>query len=149
MLNGRKGCVVCVTFRPTEYNPCAGPEGSAMFRDRREAWARLAEQLKHLADRDVVVLGLPRGGIPVAFEVATALRAPLDVFVVRKLGVPWHEELAMGAIAPRGVRVLNKSVVNRLGISRDTIDEVVEREKQELERREVAYRDGRTPPELR
>jgi len=120
-----------------------------MFRDRREAGARLAEQLKHLADRDVVVLGLPRGGIPVAFEVATALRAPLDVFVVRKLGVPWHEELAMGAIAPRGVRVLNKSVVNRLGISRDTIDEVVEREKQELERREVAYRDGRTPPDIR
>ncbi|MCI0701072.1 MAG: phosphoribosyltransferase [Planctomycetia bacterium] len=120
-----------------------------MFRDRKEAGAMLAEQLQPFAGRNVVVLGLPRGGMPVAFEVASALRAPLDVFVVRKLGVPWQEELAMGAIASGGVRVLNESVVTRLGIPPATINEVTEREKQELERREVAYRDGRTPPEIR
>jgi erythromycin esterase-like protein/predicted phosphoribosyltransferase len=97
---------------------------------------------------DVVVLGLPRGGVPVAYEVATALDAPLDVFLVRKLGVPGHEELAMGAIASGGVIVLNEDVVIGIGISSDAIREVAERESRELARREQAYREGRPMPEL-
>src|SRR5205823_5209850 len=102
------------------------------------------------ADRsDVIVLALPRGGVPVAFEVAQRLRAPLDVFVVRKLGVPWHEELAMGAIATGGVLVVNDSVVNALGIDADVITAVAAREQRELERRERAYRGDRAPPEVR
>jgi predicted phosphoribosyltransferase len=94
---------------------------------------------------DVVVLALPRGGVPVAFEVASELGAPLDVFVVRKLGVPGHEELAFGAIASGGVRVLNHDVVRSLNISRDLIERVTSREHEELARREAAYRDGRPP----
>jgi predicted phosphoribosyltransferase len=121
-----------------------------MFRDRTEAGAVLAHLLRRYTDRDnVIVLALPRGGVPVGFEVATALRVPLDVFVVRKLGVPWHPELAMGAIASGGVRVLNHDVISALRISDDTIEEVAEREADELERRETAYRDGRARPEIR
>lgn len=96
----------------------------------------------------MIVLGLPRGGVPVAAEVAAALGAPLDVFVVRKLGVPGHDELAMGAIADGGVRVLNPSVIAGLRISPDEIDRVADREARELERRARAYRDDRPPPEL-
>src|SRR5215207_905116 len=112
-----------------------------LFRDRAEAGKRLAAQLTDYADRaDVLVLALPRGGVPVAFEVAEALRAPLDIFLVRKLGVPGHEELAMGAIATGGVRVLNKDVVDNLRIPGEVIDAVAADELRELERRERAYR---------
>jgi putative phosphoribosyl transferase len=116
----------------------------AIFRDRRHAGQVLAKQLEHYAGwDDVVVLALPRGGVPVAFEVAKALKAPLDVFLVRKLGLPGHEELAMGAIASGGVRVLNEDVVRRLDIPASIIDQVASREQKELERRERAYRGDR------
>ena len=108
-----------------------------LFRDRREAGRLLAAKLTAYAHRpDVIVLALPRGGVPVADEVARALGAPLDVFVVRKLGVPGSEELAMGAVATGGVRVLNDQLVNRLGIPDHLIDAVAVREGQELARRE-------------
>jgi erythromycin esterase-like protein/predicted phosphoribosyltransferase len=124
--------------------------GPGLFRDRSEAGRLLATRLTHYADRpDVLVLALPRGGVPVAYEVASALGAPLDVFVVRKLGVPGYEELAMGAVATGGVRVLNDQLVNRLGIPDDMIDAVAAREQQELARRERLYRDGRPPPDVR
>lgn len=111
------------------------------FKDRSEAGRLLATRLSAYANRpDVMVLALPRGGVPVAFEVAQALNAPLDVFVVRKLGVPGHEELAMGAIATDGVRVINNDIVLALGISAQMIDRVAEMEQKELERREHAYR---------
>ena len=119
------------------------------FRDRREAGRVLASRLKTYAGRDdVVVLALPRGGVPVAYEVASALGAPLDVFLVRKLGTPGHRELAMGAIASGGVRVLNDDVVRWYGISESAIESVAREEAAELERRERAYRDGRPAPEL-
>jgi predicted phosphoribosyltransferase len=109
----------------------------------------LALELRAYGGRpDVVVLGLPRGGVPVAREVATALGATLDVLVVRKLGVPGHPELAMGAIAPGGVRVLNANVVHSLGISPSTIDEVAREEAAELERRQRLYRGDRPFPKL-
>src|SRR5436305_12036714 len=109
------------------------------FRDRRQAGRALAERLGTVLPReDVIVLALPRGGVPVAFEVAQALGAPLDVFLVRKLGVPGREELAMGAIASGGVRVLNEEAVRILHISRDVIDAVTREELLELERREQA-----------
>ncbi len=121
-----------------------------LFSDRVEAGRQLARQLHHLAGRqNLIVLGLPRGGVPVAFEVAKALGAPLDVLVVRKIGVPGQEELAMGAIATGGVRVVNPEVVSAIGISRRTFDEAVAAEERELERRELAYRKGRPFPDLR
>src|SRR5258706_3152944 len=121
-----------------------------LFRDRREAGRLLAEKLAAYADRsDVLVLALPRGGVPVAYEVARALGAPLDVFVVRKLGVPGYEELAMGAVATGGVRVLNEQLVERLGILEQMIDAVAARERQELARRERFYPGGRPPPHVR
>jgi putative phosphoribosyl transferase len=114
------------------------------FQDRFEAGRVLAERLNHYRDRaDVVVLGLPRGGVPVAFEVAKALHAPLDVFLVRKLGVPGHEELAMGAIASGGVRVLNDEVVTGLKIPERAIEAVAAEEGRELARRERQYRCDR------
>lgn len=114
------------------------------FRDRADAGRRLAASLARYAGRDdVVVLALPRGGVPVAFEVARALGAPLDVFLVRKLGVPGHEELAMGAIASGGTRVLNEEIVQTLGIPDRVIEVVAAREQQELARRERAYRGHR------
>jgi predicted phosphoribosyltransferase len=123
---------------------------AAPFGDRRHAGRLLATRLAHYAGRqDVVVLALPRGGVPVAFEVARVLRAPLDVFVVRKLGVPGHEELAMGAIATGGVRVVNGDVVGMLGIRPGQIEAVAARERRELERREAAYRHGRSPVPVR
>lgn len=119
------------------------------FRDRREAGRQLAEALAAYAGRaDVLVLALPRGGVPVAFEVAQALRVPLEVFVVRKLGVPGHEEYAMGAIASGGVRVLHEDVLQRLHIAAAAVDEVSAREQRELLRREAAYRGGRPFPAL-
>src|ERR1700682_23526 len=120
------------------------------FRDRREAGQQLAAKLATYANRpDVLVLALPRGGVPVAYEVASALGAPLDVFVVRKLGVPGHEELAMGAVATGGVRLLNDQFVKRLGIPQRIIDTVTARERQELARREDLYRGGRPRPDVR
>jgi len=116
------------------------------FRNRRDAGRILASYLAQYADRpDVVILALPRGGVPVGFELARALRAPLDVMVVRKLGVPGHEELAMGAIASGGVRILNHDVIQMLGIRPDTFECVAEQEQQELARREAAYRGNRGP----
>src|SRR3954453_5075742 len=104
-----------------------------MFRDRHDAGQRLASALQQYSGReDVIVLALPRGGVPVAFEVARALKAPLDVFLVRKLGVPGHEELAMGAIASGGVRLLNEDVLRPLRISGEVIDAVAAEEQQEL-----------------
>lgn len=118
------------------------------FRDRTEAGQKLAEKLAAYANRwDVLVLGLPRGGVPVAFEIAKALKAPLDVLVVRKLGVPDRPELAMGAIAGGGVRVLNEDVVRSLAIPNQTIDRVAESEQKELQRRENLYRGNRPAPD--
>src|SRR5213595_4221185 len=120
------------------------------FPNRAEAGRLLAEKLENYVDRsDVVVLGLPRGGVPVAYEVAQRLGAPLDVFVVRKLGVPGFEELAAGAIASGGVRVLNEDVMRAIPHADETIEAVTARETAELERREHEYRDGRLAPELR
>lgn len=120
------------------------------FRDRVDAGRALAADLSAYAGRDdVLVLALPRGGVPVGYEVARALGAPLDVFIVRKLGVPGHEEMAMGAIASGGVRVLNDGVVGPLRISESIIDGVAAREQAELERREREYRDGRPAPDVR
>jgi putative phosphoribosyl transferase len=120
------------------------------FQDRRDAGRFLAQRLGAYADRpDVRVLALPRGGVPVGFEVARALHAPLEVFVVRKLGVPGHEEFAMGALASGGVRVINDEVVRRLGIPHDMVEAVAAREQQELSRREQLYRGERPAPEVR
>ncbi len=119
------------------------------FRDRQEAGELLAEKLTAYADQPgLLVLALPRGGVPVGAEVAKKLHAPLDVFVVRKLGLPGHPELAMGAIASGGVRVLNGDVVNTLRISDEVINAVTAEEFQELKRREQSYRDDLSPPEV-
>ncbi|OLE50802.1 MAG: phosphoribosyl transferase [Acidobacteria bacterium 13_1_20CM_3_53_8] len=121
-----------------------------IYRDRIEAGKRLAEKLTEYANRaDVLVLALPRGGVPVAFEVARALHAPLDIFLVRKLGVPGHPELAMGAIATGGVRVLNDDVVNYLDVPGEVIDAVAASEQRELERRERLYRGTRPAPDVK
>lgn len=119
------------------------------FADRADAGRQLAVKLVQFEGPDTVVLGLPRGGVPVAYEVALALHAPLDVFLVRKLGVPGHEELAMGAIASGGVRVINRSVIQELAIPRAVFDGVAANEQSELERRERVYREQRTPLEVR
>ena len=121
----------------------------ALFRDRQDAGRRLAERLAPLRDDDPVVVGLPRGGVPVAFEVATALGAPLDVVVVRKLGVPVQPELAMGAIGEEGVLVLNSELVGALGLERDEVEAVVAREEAELERRVRLFRGERPPVPVR
>src|SRR5258708_16503786 len=119
------------------------------FRDRTEAGKLLAAKLGRYANRtDVLVLALPRGGVPVAFEVARALDAPLDLFLVRKLGVPGHEELAMGAIATGGVRVLNPEVVASLRIPEAIIESAVAREEEELQRRERTYRGDVPAPDV-
>jgi putative phosphoribosyl transferase len=120
-----------------------------LFRNRSEAGRWLAERLQAFAHRpDVIVLALPRGGVPVGFELARALGVPLDVFLVRKLGLPGQEELAMGAIATGGVRVLNGDVVQALGVPASVIDRVASAEEQELRRREAAYRGTRPPPDV-
>ena len=120
-----------------------------MFENRKDAGRQLAEELSEYAGReDVVVLGLPRGGVPVAFEVANALNAPLDVFVVRKLGLPGNPELAMGAMGSGGVRVMNADVVRSYGVSEEAIERVVQEEQEKLERREEVYRGARPGVEL-
>jgi putative phosphoribosyl transferase len=120
------------------------------FQDRREAGRLLGIELREYAHHpDVIVLGLPRGGMPVAFEVARALDAPLDLLVVRKLGVPGHEELAMGAIASGGVRVLQDDVIRELGITPPVIEQVAAAERRELARRESLYRGNRPPLDVR
>lgn len=121
-----------------------------IYRDRQDAGRELARKLGQYRDRqDVVVLALPRGGVPVGYEVARELHAPLDVFVVRKLGTPGQPELAMGAIASGGVRVINRDVVDTLGIPSAMIEQVAQIEGEELKRRERDYRGGRPPVEVR
>jgi predicted phosphoribosyltransferase len=124
-------------------------EAAVRFQDRRDAGARLASALRDEMGPDVVVLGLARGGVPVAYEVARRLRAPLDVLVVRKLGFPSQPELAMGAVGPGGARVLNDDVVRLLRMPTSAIDEIAAREQQEVERRERLYRRGRPREEVR
>jgi putative phosphoribosyl transferase len=120
-----------------------------IFKNRDDAGKRLAKELARYADRaDAIALGLPRGGVVVAFSVSEALRVPLDVLVVRKLGVPGNEELAMGAIASGGVRVLNMNVIRWLGIADPVVEEVAARELRELERRERAFRGDRPPVDV-
>ena len=128
----------------------AGAERARRFHDRYEAGRRLAGELHAYAGRDdVIVVALPRGGVPVGYEVALALGVPLEVMQVRKLGVPGHEELAMGAIASGGVRIVSENVVEALGIPERVIATVAAAEVQELERRERVYREGRLFPEMR
>ncbi len=121
-----------------------------IYENRLQAGRYLATLLEQYANNpDVIVLALPRGGVPVGFEVAKALNVPLDVFIVRKLGVPGHEELAMGAIATGGIIVLNNEVINMLRIPRHVIDAVAAREEQELQRRDHLYRDDRPLPDVK
>lgn len=119
------------------------------FKDRTDGGRQLAALLGHLRGGTTIVLGLPRGGLPVAYEVAHALNAPFDVLNVRKLGVPWHEELAMGAIATGGVRVLNNDVIMSAGITKANLEEATALQRLELDRRERLYRSGRPAPDLR
>ncbi|HEU4749189.1 MAG TPA: phosphoribosyltransferase [Gemmatimonadaceae bacterium] len=119
------------------------------FRDRRDAGQQLATQLRRYAGRtDVIVLALPRGGVPVGFEVAVALDAPLDVFVVRKLGLPWHDELAIGALASGGVMYLDRDLIRLAGVSDDEVARIAAMEKLELDRRERSYRGARSFPSV-
>src|SRR5438270_631555 len=121
------------------------------FLNRSDAGRQLAAELlpRYGGRSDVLVLGLPRGGVPVAFEIASALDAPLDVFLVRKLGLPGHEEFGIGAIASGGIRVVDESVLSAYGVTPETLDRITEREQRELERREKLYRDDRPPPAIR
>jgi predicted phosphoribosyltransferase len=119
-----------------------------IFEDRGDAGRRLAAKLSAYADGDTRVLALPRGGVPVAFEVAGTLHAPLDVFVVRKIGAPGREELAIGAIASGGVRVLHDETIALLGVDPAVIDDITQRESMELERREALYRGGLPAPDV-
>jgi putative phosphoribosyl transferase len=119
------------------------------FHDRLEAGQVLAKQLSHYrGEPNLLVLALPRGGVPVAFEVAKALDAPLDVFLVRKLGLPGHEELAMGAVANGGIEVLNEDVVGQLHIPRELIENAAQRERRQIERQRQLYRDGLAAPKI-
>ena len=121
-----------------------------LFQDRSEAGRILARQLEKYKNRpDVLVLALPRGGVPVAYEVAKELNAPLGIFLVRKLGVPGHEEVAMGAIATGGIRILNEDFIRQLGIPKRVVDAVTAREQQELERRERLYRGDQPAPDIK
>ncbi len=120
-----------------------------LFHDRSEAGRMLADRLLNYADRpDVLVLALPRGGVPIGYEVARRLRVPLDLFLVRKLGLPGHEELAMGAIASGGVRVLNHELIEYVGVPREVVDHVTALEQRELLRRHRLYRDDRPAPDV-
>lgn len=120
------------------------------FRNRRDAGQKLAQKLSHYASRpDVIVLALPRGGVPVGYEVSRALHVPLDIFIVRKLGLPGQEELAIGAIASGGIRVLNEDILRMLPLPSELIERVAQRELQELQRRERLYRGDRPPPDVR
>lgn len=120
------------------------------YRDRHDAGKKLAEALQSYANRDdIIVLALPRGGVPVAYEVARALHVPLDVFIVRKVGTPGHSELAMGAIAPQNTVILNNGIIKDLGITEEEIELVKEKEQKELTRREIAYRGNKPFPNLK
>lgn len=120
------------------------------FSDRRAAGRDLAQKLlRHKAESDTIVLGLPRGGVPVAYEVALALKLPLDIWIVCKLGLPGQEELAIGAVASGGVRILNHDIIQTVGLSKSTIDKVTEQELAELKRREQQYRGNRPPLDVR
>jgi len=119
------------------------------FKDRTDAGRQLGTMLSHVRGQNALVLGLPRGGLPVAYEVARALNAPLDVLNVRKLGVPWHEELAMGAIATGGVRVLNNEIIMSTGVTQENLEEATAVQRLELDRRERLYRQGRPAPDMR
>ena len=122
----------------------------AYFKDRKDAGEQLARKLSTYAGRDdVIVLALPRGGVPVGYEIACSLGIPLEIFIVRKIGAPGNEELAMGAIASGGIRILNESVVRGLNISQMLINEITGREEKELQRREQEYRGGRLFPDIR
>lgn len=119
------------------------------YKNRREAGKILAQYLRqYIGERELLVLALPRGGVPVAFEVASALKAPLDVFIVRKLGVPGYDELAMGAIASGGTTVLNKNIIDEFQVSKEALNLKIEQEKLELERREQVYRHNHAYPNL-
>ena len=132
------------------HRTLSGGDGMALFKNRSDAGRKLAAKVKAAGyGADALVLGLPRGGVLVAFEVAEALSAPLDVFIVRKLGTPGREELAMGAIASSGVRVLNEDIINSLRISEKNIEGVAEREGLELTRRERLYRGERSFPKIK
>lgn len=123
---------------------------AARYQNRADAGRKLAQALQAYNDNaDAIVLALPRGGVPVAYEVAHALHLPLDVMTVRKLGTPGHPEMAMGAIASGGVRVLNQSVIRWLQLSNDEVDEVIDAERRELQRRESLYRAGHPPLDLK
>lgn len=124
------------------------PRRTAIFRDREDAGRRLAERLARYRDEDAVVLALPRGGVPVGYEIARALNAPLDVFVARKLGAPGQPELAIGAVAPGGVRIVNDRVVRELDVSEGWIEAVAEKELVEVGRRMRRFRDERPEPEI-
>lgn len=127
----------------------AGRSKELPFDNRTQAGRLLGQALLHYAGReDIIVLALPRGGVPVAFEVVKAINAPLDLMLVRKLGTPGQEELAMGAIAPGEVRVLNPDIVHSLRISEEIIEAVAKRERKELDRRQRAYRGDRPPPQV-
>jgi predicted phosphoribosyltransferase len=135
---------------PTELRTMPLPEDEQGFEDRRDAGRRLAAKLvKYAGEPDVLVLALPRGGVPVAYEVAELLGAPLDVFLVRKLGVPGHDELAMGAIASGGIRVLNDDVIRALRVDEDAIGAVATREWRTLRECELSYRGERSRPRVR
>jgi predicted phosphoribosyltransferase len=156
---GAETTCICCNFmsrarpRETHLSYHSGQEpvlATEPFRDRHQAGRQLAQALTVYAGRDdVIVLALPRGGVPVAFEVATALRAPLDVFTVRKLGAPGHPEFAFGAIAPGGVRVLSADVICELAISPAMVEQIAARERLELERRDTAYHGDRPRPSPR
>src|SRR4051794_35821158 len=143
---GGAGSIIPAVASPTEARAMT----VRPYRDRTEAGRYLAKKLADYAGRpDVLVLALPRGGVPVAHEVAQALGVPLDVFLVRKLGVPGHEELAMGAIASGGLVLLNQEMVRALGIGSNLINEVISTQRAELERRDRQYRGDRPPPDVR
>jgi predicted phosphoribosyltransferase len=132
------------------YNYITTEEKVMQFKDRFEAGEKLAKKLlKYSRRNDVVILALPRGGVPAAYKVAFALKAPMDIFLVRKLGVPGHEELAMGAIASGGVRVLNDDIISMLQIPAENINEVTQRESGELNRREKQYRGSKEFPDIK
>lgn len=120
----------------------------ARFKDRRDAGRRLGERLKGEVGGDVVVMGLPRGGVEVAFEVARVLKAPLDVIVVRKIGAPMQPELGVGAVAPGGLTILDESTIGRLGLSDAEIERIAEKERAEMKRRQVEYRGGERLPDV-
>jgi putative phosphoribosyl transferase len=132
-------------WSPDLWSEASGPA----FRDRREAGRKLAAKLQRFRDRpDVLVLALPRGGVPVGFELARELNLPLDVFVVRKLGVPWQPELAMGAVASGGIRFLNRDMVRSLGVSESEIAETTAREEESVRQRDILFRDSRPAPKI-